>query len=58
MLLITLHLEGGVPFIVGSGENALRRVDTFISLCDDLEQKKIRARYIDMTYEVPYIKVE
>ena len=57
-MLITLHLEGGVPFIVGSGENALRRVDTFISLCDDLEQKKIRARYIDMTYEVPYIKVE
>ncbi|MCH3951484.1 MAG: FtsQ-type POTRA domain-containing protein [Acidaminococcus sp.] len=55
---ITLYIEGGVPFIVGTGVNALNRIDTFISLCDDLEQKKIKARYIDMTYAVPYIKVE
>jgi cell division protein FtsQ len=54
---IKIHLENGIPIIVGDYENALAKIDTFTMLCKKLEAKKIKARYIDLTFDKPYIKL-
>lgn len=54
---LKLYLSGGVPLIVGTCENAEQKLDTIAAICRELETKKIKAEYIDLTYEKPYVKV-
>lgn len=55
---ITVHLEDGIPIVVGDYENALDKIGTFTMLCGKMESRKIKAKYIDLTYEKPYIKLK
>lgn len=54
---LKFYLSGGVPLIVGTYENANNKLDTIAAICRELETKKIKAEYIDVTYEKPYVKV-
>lgn len=54
---IRIYLRNGIPVILGSYENAQAKVKTFKAICEELETKKIKAQYIDLTYEKPYIKL-
>ncbi len=54
---LKFYLSGGVPLIVGTYENANKKLDTIAAICRELETKKIKAEYIDVTYEKPYVKV-
>lgn len=56
-LRLKLYLQDGVPVIIGTHENAEKKMDQFKSICQELEAKKIKAKYIDLTYEKPYIKL-
>ena len=55
---IKIYLQNGVPIIIGTYENAEGKLDQFKAICQELEQKKIKAKYIDLTYEKPYIKLQ
>lgn len=54
---IRIYLHNGIPVILGSYENAQAKLKTFKAICQELETKKIKAQYIDLTYEKPYIKL-
>lgn len=54
---LKLYLQDGVPIIIGTYENAEEKMKQFKSICQELEAKKIKAKYIDLTYEKPYIKL-
>lgn len=54
---IRIYLHNGIPVVLGSYENAQAKLKTFKSICQELETKKIKAQYIDLTYEKPYIKL-
>lgn len=54
---IRIYLHNGIPVILGSYENAQAKLKTFKAVCQELETKKIKAQYIDLTYEKPYIKL-
>lgn len=55
---IKIFLEGGVPIIIGTYQNGEEKMDTFIAICQELESKKIKAKYIDLTYDKPYVKLQ
>ncbi|MGM9517307.1 cell division protein FtsQ/DivIB [Acidaminococcus timonensis] len=54
---IRIYLRNGIPVILGSPDNAVAKLKTFKAICQELETKKIKAQYIDLTYEKPYIKL-
>ena len=54
---IKIYLHNGIPIILGTWENGVEKLETFKSICQELEAKKIKAQYIDLTYEKPYIKL-
>lgn len=54
---IRIYLHNGIPVILGSPDNAVAKLKTFKAICQELETKKIKAQYIDLTYEKPYIKL-
>ncbi len=54
---IRIYLYNGIPVILGTPDNALAKLKTFKAICQELETKKIKAQYIDLTYEKPYIKL-
>lgn len=54
---IRIYLQNGIPVILGTPDNALAKLKTFKAICQELETKKIKAQYIDLTYEKPYIKL-
>lgn len=55
---LRLYLQDGVPIIVGTYENAEKKISQFHAICQELEQNKIKAEYIDLTYEKPYIRLK
>lgn len=54
---LKIYLHNGIPVILGTYENAQSKLKTFQAICKELEAKKIKAQYIDLTYEKPYIKL-
>ena len=54
---LKIYLHNGIPVILGTYENAQSKLKTFKAICQELEAKKIKAQYIDLTYEKPYIKL-
>lgn len=54
---LKIYLHNGIPVILGTYENAENKLKVFQSICQELEAKKIKAQYIDLTYEKPYIKL-
>ena len=54
---IRIYLRNGIPVILGSPDNAVAKLKTFKAICQELDTKKIKAQYIDLTYEKPYIKL-
>ena len=54
---LKIYLHNGIPVILGTYENADSKLKTFKAICQELEAKKIKAQYIDLTYEKPYIKL-
>lgn len=54
---LKIYLHNGIPIILGTWENGIQKLETFKSICQELEAKKIKAQYIDLTYEKPYIKL-
>lgn len=54
---IKVYLKNGVPVILGMPENAIKKIDTFTIVCKELETKPIKASYIDLTYDKPYVKL-
>lgn len=55
---IKVLLKNGVPVILGTPENALAKISTFTIVCKELETKPIKASYIDLTYDKPYVKIK
>lgn len=55
---ITIHLRRSLPIIVGDAENANKKIDTFVMLCREMGNRKFKGKYIDITYEQPYVKLE
>ncbi len=55
---IKVFLRNGVPVILGTPENAVKKINTFIVVCKELETKPIKASYIDLTYDKPYVKLQ
>lgn len=53
---LRLYLQDGVPIIIGTYENAEKKIDQFRAICQELERNKIKAEYINLTFEKPYIK--
>ena len=51
---LKIYLHNGIPVILGTYENADSKLKTFKAICQELEAKKIKAQYIDLTYEKPY----
>ena len=47
-----------LPIIVGDAENANKKIDTFVMLCREMGNRKFKGKYIDITYEQPYVKLE
>jgi len=46
-----------VPIILGDYENLDKKVDTFNTVYKELETKKVKAAYIDLSFDKPYIKL-
>ncbi|MCH3914973.1 MAG: cell division protein FtsQ/DivIB [Acidaminococcaceae bacterium] len=55
---IKVFLKNGVPVILGTPENAIKKMATFTIVCKELETKPIKAKYIDLTYDKPYVKLQ
>lgn len=54
---IKVFLNSGVPVILGPYQDAPDKADKFIAICNELKTKKVKAQYIDLTYNKPYIKL-
>ena len=54
---LKIYLHNGIPVILGTYENADSKLKTFKAICQELEAKKSKPTYIDLTYEKPYIKL-
>jgi len=54
---ITFFMQSGIRVIMGSYEKLEEKMDNFIAICNELKTKKIKAQYIDLTYNKPYIKL-
>ena len=54
---ITIRLLNGLPVILGSSDELETKADTFVVICNEIKTKKINAKYIDLTYAKPYIKL-
>lgn len=46
-----------IPFYVGNVNELDKKYDIFIKIYNELEGKKIDAKYIDLSYKNPYIKI-
>ena len=54
---VRILLSSGVPIILGDYENLDKKVDTFNIVYKELETKKVKAAYIDLSFDKPYIKL-
>lgn len=54
---IKVLLSSGIPIILGTPEDMPKKVATFNTVYNELETKKVKAAYIDLSYEKPYIKL-
>ncbi len=54
---IEIRLSNGIPIILGGYETLEKKIDTFNTVYNELESKKVKAAYIDLSYDKPYIKL-
>ena len=54
---LKILLSSGVPIILGDYEDLPKKVATFDTVYKELETKKVKAAYIDLSYDKPYIKL-
>ena len=54
---LRILLSSGVPIILGDYENLPKKVDTFNTVYKELGTKKVKAAYIDLSFDKPYIKL-
>ena len=55
---VKIIMLSGVPILVGTIDSLEEKVDTFITICNEIKSKNIDGYYIDLTFAKPYIKVK
>lgn len=54
---IKILLSSGIPIIIGDYQDLEKKIDTFNTVYNELETKRVKAAYIDLSFEKPYIKL-
>jgi cell division protein FtsQ len=54
---LRILLSNGIPIILGDYDDLPNKVDTFNTVYKELETKKVKAAYIDLSFDKPYIKL-
>lgn len=55
---VKILMLSGVSILVGDIGQIEGKVDTFITICNEIKSKNIEGYYIDLTFAKPYIKVK
>ncbi len=54
---VKFNLRYGYPILLGNAGHIADKLDVFITVFNDIKTKNIRAEYIDLTFDKPYIKL-